>query len=305
MNTLPVSASQSNDDFFKTVALFQEGSGTHNRPTSVRLHGKDGVWYESTYSKAEKRKIEKPWKDGSAWSGVILMVKWFAKEKHKEGKNPQIIKRTREFGGWDQPVHLLEIDFTQKDGTKELAVYPDYDAFKEAREQEFGKAVQAALIEKRQMPSKDDYIFDLWASVYVYDFESQKLLNIQAKKTSRAAIYEYTLSWKQDLTEDVQSISQVLTRFDRSFFTEPQEYYSIKLTAESILPKDYQTKIRDVFMQLLQWMKSFEKKDVKDVEEGEMEAVSPSEEVPTISYEIADLPDRPEKEPVNPADIPF
>lgn len=265
MNNLPVAQNQTDDAFFKTLAAFQGGSSP--KPTYVRLDGKDGKWYEQRYSEADKRNVKTPWHGGEAWEGSLLLVKFFAKAKYQEGA--KTTKRTREFSDFNQPVKLLEIDFTQKDGTKELATYPTYAAFKEALDKEFAAATQLAVMHKKPIPSQDDFKYDLWTSLYVYDFETEKVVNIKAKGVSRKAVFDYLSSWRNGLEDEtIQSYSQTRTRFEAVEYKEPKKsltYYAMRLVQHGILQPGERAKVREALMQLLQWMKSFEKdKDAED-----------------------------------------
>lgn len=266
-------------EFFNQLANLQGGQTDRPRPVRIRLDGKSGVWTQATYSEALKKLDHVPYKNGSKeFNATILMIKYFTKQKYKE--NQSLIRRTREFT-WDEPIKLLEIDYSQKENnSKEIAEYPTYQAFKDSIASEYGKAVNEALRAKKEIPKQDDYLFDLWTSIYFYDFEQERICNLQVKGMSRKAVFDYVKSWKYGMTPDVVSYSQILTTFSSVEHTEPINFYSLNLRSDSVLSVPHQHKVREAVLALAAWMKSYkEQESVPDIVVPETKAYSDFTEI--------------------------
>lgn len=252
-------------EFFNQLATLQGAQSEKPRPVKIRLDGKLGTWSQATYSEALKKLDHIPYKNGSKeFSASILMIKYFTKQKYKENQN--IIRRTREFT-WEEPIKLLEIDYSQKENnSKEVAEYPTYQAFKDAIASEYGKAVNEALRAKKEIPKQDDYLFDLWTSIYFYDFDQERICNLQVKGMSRKAVFDYVKSWKYGMPPDVASYSQILTVFSSVEHTEPINYHSLNLRSDCVLSIPHQQKVREAVIALAAWMKSYkEQESIPDV----------------------------------------
>lgn len=277
------------NDFFVALATMQ-GSQDKPRTIKVRLNGDTGEWSESHYSEAQKKMDAIPWKKGvNPWQATILMIKYFAKEKYREGYEGPI-RRTREFT-WDEPIKLLRIDYKAKEnGTQEIGEYPDYQSFKDAMALEYGNAVNEAIRNKQPIPSQNDYTFDLWASIYLYDFESGRICNLQCKGMSRKAVFDYLKGWKNGISEDIHSFSQVLTNFESVNFTEPRSFYALKLTSSDVLSEPHQMKIKEAIMALGAWMQSFKKEEVKEEVGGSLEASLVEKDEGSQGIRLEDIP---------------
>jgi len=261
MNTNALSTTSSNADFFKTLSTFQGGNETP-RPTYIRLDGKSGMWHTSSFNQTEKKQEKKPWKGGGAWDASILLVRWFAKEKYKEGYQGPT-RRTREFADWNDEIKLLSINWDDKENkSSEIAIYPSYHDFKDAIDAEFAQAVNVAILEKKQIPNQKDFQFDLWASAYCLDLETNRIVNVKLKGVSRKGVFDYLRNWKKAF-DGVDSISQIATRFDIVEFTEPQKYYAAKFVPERVLDEGEQERVRQAILELLAWQKSFEKEETE------------------------------------------
>lgn len=271
----------STDQFFNQLANLQ-GPQERPRPIKIRLNGDTGEWSESVWSEAQKKMDAIPWKRGEReWGAAILMVKYFAKEKYREGYNGPV-RRTREFT-WDEPIKLLKIDYQAKEnGTQEIGEYPDYQSFKAAIAQEYGHAVNEAIRAKKEIPKQDEYTFDLWVSIYLYDFEKDRICNLQVKGMSRKAVFDYMKSWKRGMPETVASYSQVLTKFSSVHYTEPRSFYSMKLQVEDVLSEPHQMKVKEAVMALGAWMRSFKTEEVKEEAKAE---IRPDEDI-----NLSDIP---------------
>lgn len=290
--------SQSNDDFFKTLATHQ-GKGETPKPVYVRLDGKTGVWNELVFNETEKKNDKTPFLGGGDWKGAILLVKWFAKSKYKEGANK--IKRTREFNDFRlDEVEYLEIDYKDKEnGTKVLGKYENYTQFKEAMQIEYGKAVQEAIEKKEPIPAQADFMPELFGSIYIYNFDLNRVVNVKVKGKSRSALFDYLSGWRRGIEAD--SISQVLTSFSSVHFTDPQPYYATKFRADSVLPSDYQTKVKEAVLATLSWMKSFK----EDSEGGSLEASLVEKDEGSYQEQVIDVGIKSDGEEIRLEDIPF
>lgn len=296
--TSELTTSQSNNDFFKALATHQK-NGEAPKPVYVRLNGKTGVWNETVFNETEKKNDNTPFLGGGEWKGAILMVKWFAKSKYKEGATK--IKRTREFNDFKtDAIEYLEIDYKDKEnGTKTLGTYATYAEFKEAMQAEYGKAVNEALASKQNIPKQDDFIPDLFGSIYIYNFDLDRVVNVKVKGKSRSALFDYLSGWRRGVDE-ADSISQVLTSFGMTEFEsktpimkdgkptdELEKFYATKFVPDSLLPDEYQTKVKEAVLATYAWMKSF-KDDEEEVQpfHGEQPGMEVDKSIKSDGQEI-------------------
>lgn len=298
---MQLTTSQSNDDFFKTLATHQS-KGETPKPVYVRLDGKTGVWNEQIFNETEKKNDKVPFLGGGDWEGAILLVKWFAKSRFKEGSTTT--RRTREFGDFKlDEIEYLDIDYKDKEnGTKTIGKYGSYAEFKEAMQIEYGKAVNEAISKKEPIPSQADFMPELFGSIYIYNFDLNRVINVKVKGKSRSALFDYLSGWRRGVEAD--SISQVLTSFSSVHFTDPQPYYATKFRAKSVLPSDYQTKIKEAVLATLSWMKSF-REDHDGHEGGSLEASLVEKDEGSYTSQTIDHGIKSDGEEIRLQDIPF
>lgn len=264
MNNEALVAKTDNDDFFNTLALQQDTRPEYPKPIYVRLDGRAGLYNELVFNEAEKKQDKIEFQGGEKWEGAVLMVRWFAKSKWADGATKS--RRTREFNDFRlDAIEYLEMDFKTKETTV-LGKYEDYPAFKQAMKDEFGKAVQEALIKKLPMPTEDEFVPELWGSIYVYHFGLGRIVNLKVKGKSRSELFTYLSSWKRSV--NVPSISQVLTEFSAVEFTEPQQYFATGFKAVSKLGQDEQTLVRTAVLEVAAWINSFKEEVVSVNNDG-------------------------------------
>jgi hypothetical protein len=280
----------STSDFFKTLGEFQSGP-ERPKPIYVTIDGNTGIWNEERFNQQEQKKVKVPFHTGSEWNGSILAIRWFAQQAYVEGKQSKVKRRTREFTNWDDKVEVLEIDYSknQAERTKSLVTFNSYKEFKDWVAAEYGMAVNKALAAKESIPQQDEYSYDLWASVYVYDFELGRIVNVKLKSMSRKAVFDYRNEWKQVF--EVDSISQVLTNFSSVEFDKPIHYYAAKLRGVRVLDEGEQGKVREAITQLYSWMKSFENEKPQEEKPHEPVAViSDAGQVQVEEIRLEDIP---------------
>lgn len=246
------------DDFFSQLASVQAQGvlGGSLKPAYIRLDSESGKYFEAKWNEAEKKQ-DKVFMDDL--QGSILLVKWFAKQKYDE--HARIILRTREFSSFtDEWVELLKID---GENTTTEKGFPSYQEFRNEY------STENKLTGKKQSP------FDLWASLYIYEWKKNRVINLKVKGTSRKAIFDYLRQWNKSLEKDVKSISQILTDFKSSYVQgEKINYHVATFKTLKVLNDGEQEIVKQSVLFLVSWMKSFKKPRVQIQEAEEVEEVS-------------------------------
>ncbi len=247
--------SLSNADFLTLMAK-TELSQERVRPESIRLNGQTGKYEARKWNKELKvMEAEKYGDEQNEWRGVILMTRWFAKWKFGS-MNQGMALKTREFGSFNESVELLEIDYT-KGGSVSKGFYPDYKTFKSDH------TVKDKLTGKESVP------FDLWASLYILDLATGKVVNFLCKGQSRSNLFDYLSSYRVKLPDAIALAGvQTLLGIERHEMPgdASKEYFAASFKAEAILTSGEVEKVKESVMGLLAWMQSFKEEPAIDEE---------------------------------------
>lgn len=258
-NSTSLTAQDSNETFLDTMsALEKKGMNQTPMPQIIKLDGNSGLFITRKYDADAKKMVAEFFEGGKGWTGTILLVKWFAQGKYEPGN--KIVSRTREFFSFrDEPVELLQMDYakSKEERTTVAGSYESYPDFKNA------------FTTKNPLSGKESSPFDLWFSVYVYNWSTNEIVNLRGKGTSRSNLFTYLGSYKGVLERKPKALAEVKTMFGSEAHDKPksstaqdnEKYHAISFTSLALNPSEEVTLVKNATINLMHWMDSFKSKD--------------------------------------------
>jgi hypothetical protein len=273
------------DSFISAMQNLEPNKQSLPRPAEIKLDGNTGKYSIRSYNQETKEYTEKDFGtqgiDSMIFDGSILLVKWFAQWKYKP--ETKLIIRTKEFLNFnDSEIELLKIDLEEKDKAKKTTVHDKFNSYGEFKSKyqkvdEITGAVSSP--------------FDLWASIFLFSFAENKIVNYKFKGITRSNFFDYLKDYKNLEGNQPRVMAEAKTQFGTVSADKPDgsgKYFSGSFKTIGLNSKEEMQVIVQAFNDLVNWMNSF-----KNVEKVEVETEligNQIEEIANDEIKLSDIP---------------